>query len=161
VKSETLIEENKKQNEKIQQKSIQIEELSKELKKQRNEAIASAEESANKLNESQQEVVKLQKENSKLKLEIRQQTEIKNFRDLLVDIAQQLTSEEWKSMSNRFNIPREKQPDSAFNFFWWLVETTQISSVDLRLLEDTLIKHQKHLLVKQLIEPYREMNTNK
>jgi len=158
VKYESLVEENKKQNDKMQQESKQIEELRKEILELRKDA---AEESANQTKKLNEEVVKLQKENSKLKLDKLQQMEIKNFRDLLVNIAQQLTPDEWRNMSYRFNIPGEKQPDCAFNFFWWLVETTQISSVDLNLLEDLLIQHQRHLLVKQFIEPYRLKNANK
>jgi len=85
----------------------------------------------------------------------------REFRDLLVDIAQELTLEEWKNMPHRFDIPKNKLPDSAFNFFWWLVETKEISSVDLILLEKLLNQHHRPQLVERFITPYRLRNANK
>jgi len=100
------------------------------------------------------------------KIEQLPQTKVVNsssreFRDLLVDIAQELTLEEWKNMSHRFDMPKNKLPDSAFNFFWWLVETKEISSVDLILLEKLLNQHHRPQLVERFITPYRLRNANK
>jgi len=177
VKRETLIQENNKQPDEKQQEWIQKEEaLRKEnlaLKKQRNEALKQRDEAiaasvdaiqnvqAKKLNESLQEI---RQEIEKLKAQ--QQIKVvdspsREFRELLVDITQELTDKEWNDMSNRFHIPKNKLPNSAFNFFWRLKETKEISSVDLSLLEKLLNRHERADLVEQFITPYRLRNANK
>jgi len=188
VKYETLIQENQKQydkkqqewnqyqNEMIQKQNEWIQKeaaLRKEilvLEKQRDEARAALVEheiiiqnmQANKRKESLQENIKLQLEIEQLKLQQNKMhdSSARELRDLLVNISQEVTEAEWKNMSYRFSIPKNKQPDSAFNFFWWLVETKEISSTDLSLLQNLLIQHDRPRLVEQFITPFRLRNAN-
>jgi len=159
VKYETLIEQNdKKQQEWIQNEAILRKQIL-ALEKQRKE---DAQESANqtkKLKDAMKEIAKLQKEMEQLKF---QQTEREDsahpeFRELLVNIAQELTTDEWRNMCYRFSIPGNR-PDCAMNLFWWLVETAKITPVDLNLLEELLTKHNRQRLVQQFINPYRLKN---
>jgi len=83
------------------------------------------------------------------------------FRELLVDIAEELTEKEWKSMHQRFEIPKNMLPDSAINFFRWLVDTKEISSVDLSRREKLLNQHHRPQVVERFIIPYRLRNANK
>jgi len=105
------------------------------------------------LNESLQENVKPQQEIEPLNL---QQTKIleREFRMLLVSIGTQLTNDEWKSMSFTFDIPKNQQHDCAFKFFWWLVETNEISSFNLNPLVDLLLLFHRNDLVERFITPY-------
>jgi len=77
---------------------------------------------------------------------------------LLANIARELTKVEWENMSY---IPKESHPDSAIKMFRWLEETSKISIVDLKLLEELLIQHDRPDLVNKFISPYQLWNAKK
>jgi len=138
-----------------------------EVIKQRDEAIAASAELRKREATIQKMQTNMLNETTKIeRLQLQQQTKVvssssEEFRELLMDIALELTPEEWKNMSHRFDIPKNKLPDSAFNFFWWLMETKEISLVDLSRLEKLLNQHHRPQLVDRFITPYRLRNANK
>jgi len=169
------LNESLKENVKLQEEIDEYNELRKGIQKetlkqmvaleiQRREDVSLAQ--ANKQNESKQGIDQLQKHDRIEELKLHEQTKIFDssileFRGLLVNIAQELTAEEWKNMCHRYPIPKNKQPDSAFRFFWWLVETNLINSVNVNVLEALLIQHHRQDLVQQFIYSYRSKNGNK
>jgi len=150
-------------NEAIKQRDEVIKQRD-EVIKQRDEAIAASAELQAIIQKMQTNMLN---ETTKIeRLQLQQQTKVvssssEEFRELLMDIALELTPEEWKNMSHRFDIPKNKLPDSAFNFFWWLMETKKISFVDLSRLEKLLNQHHRPQLVDRFITPYRLRNANK
>jgi len=167
------VEALRKENLALEKQNLALEKQNLELEKQRNNAIKERDEAIAAVDVIQKNETKKMKEPSlqdRVKeieqLKLQQQTKVvdsssREFRNLLVDIDLELTAEEWKKMSHRFQIPKNKLPDSAFNFFWWLMETNEISSVNLSLLETLLIQHHRPQLVEQFITPYRLRNANK
>jgi len=79
---------------------------------------------------------------------------------MLVQIAMQLTTEEWTSMSYTFNIPKSKQPHFAIELFVWMHETGIIGPSNLEELITLLEQNGRNDLAKLVDNWKRQHSSN-